>query len=248
MVAKKRLLSLPHDCVYLPEQTAQMEYEATTNLNIDYYSDMINQHWRRFGTTFFRPRCPSCRACEPIRVIVSKFKPNRSQKRTMNKLMQNGAWISVGEPHITPEKIDLYERHHLHHHEQKGWPFPNSWSIQSHLEVFSQLPYPTEEWSFYLKDKLYAVCYVDGLRDGLSGLYFYYDPDMRDMSPGTGIILAIIQQAVYRKLPYVYLGYLVKGCRSMEYKANFKPYEILGQDGVWREHEEDGKHSTTESD
>jgi leucyl-tRNA---protein transferase len=35
-------------------------------------------------------------------------------------------------------------------------------------------------------------------------------------------------------LPHLYLGYHVAGCRSLEYKANFRPNETLGVDGKWR--------------
>jgi arginine-tRNA-protein transferase len=44
----------------------------------------------------------------------------------------------------------------------------------------------------------------------------------------------MIDEAVRRGLPYVYLGYYVAGCASMEYKPRFVPNELRGEDGVWR--------------
>jgi arginine-tRNA-protein transferase len=44
----------------------------------------------------------------------------------------------------------------------------------------------------------------------------------------------MIKECARRGLPYAYLGYFVKGCRSMEYKGHFKPSEILYPDGTWR--------------
>ena len=35
-------------------------------------------------------------------------------------------------------------------------------------------------------------------------------------------------------IPSYYLGYWVSGCAAMQYKANFRPCEILHPDGVWR--------------
>ena len=49
---------------------------------------------------------------------------------------------------------------------------------------------------------------------------------------GTWMILSVIEQARLKKLPYVYLGYFVKGCRSMNYKKNYKPNEIMQIDGI----------------
>jgi len=75
---------------------------------------------------------------------------------------------------------------------------------------------------------------VDALPEGLSAIYFYYDPRERNRSPGTFNVLSILREAAARGLPHVYLGYYVEGCRSLEYKARFCPNEVLGEDGVWR--------------
>jgi arginyl-tRNA--protein-N-Asp/Glu arginylyltransferase len=37
------------------------------------------------------------------------------------------------------------------------------------------------------------------------------------------------------KIPYWYAGFWVHGCETMEYKTRFRPCEVLGTDGVWRE-------------
>jgi arginyl-tRNA--protein-N-Asp/Glu arginylyltransferase len=70
--------------------------------------------------------------------------------------------------------------------------------------------------------------------EGLSAIYFFYDPDERSRSPGTWNVLCLLEEAVRRGLPYVYLGYYVSGCQSMEYKPRFTPNEVRGEDGVWR--------------
>jgi arginine-tRNA-protein transferase len=76
---------------------------------------------------------------------------------------------------------------------------------------------------------------VDVLPAGLSAIYFYYDPDERRRSLGTWNVLNIIEAAARRGLPHVYLGYFVDGCRSMVYKSQFRPHQLLGPDGVWRD-------------
>jgi arginine-tRNA-protein transferase len=80
---------------------------------------------------------------------------------------------------------------------------------------------------------LIGVGYVDALPGGLSAIYFYYDPGERHRSLGTYNVLSILASARARNLPHVYLGYYVAGCRSLEYKARFRPNEVLTGGGTW---------------
>jgi arginine-tRNA-protein transferase len=93
--------------------------------------------------------------------------------------------------------------------------------------------FPTEEWCYDVGDRLVAVGYVDQLPDGLSAIYFFHDPGERHRSLGTFNVLALLAVARERRLPYVYLGYYVEGCRSLEYKGRFRPNEVLAPDGAW---------------
>jgi hypothetical protein len=40
--------------------------------------------------------------------------------------------------------------------------------------------------------------------------------------------------AAREAIPYYYLGYWVRDCATMAYKADFRPFELLCPDGVWR--------------
>lgn len=119
-----------------------------------------------------------------------------------------------------------------------------------------------EEWCYYLDDRLIGVGYVDflppvvdmqgkpgpegrlplaradtgePLDGGLSAIYFFYHPEERHRGLGVWNILSLIAEAKRRSLPYLYLGYFVKGCPSMAYKVNFEPNQLLGEDGQWRD-------------
>jgi arginine-tRNA-protein transferase len=94
-------------------------------------------------------------------------------------------------------------------------------------------PFPIEEWAYYLEDRLVAVGYVDVLPAALSAIYFYWDPNQRARSLGTFHVLSMIAAARQREVPYVYLGYYVAGCRSLEYKAKFRPNEVLRGNRKW---------------
>ncbi|MGH6993580.1 MAG: arginyltransferase, partial [Caulobacteraceae bacterium] len=80
---------------------------------------------------------------------------------------------------------------------------------------------------------LLACALVDELADGLSLVYSFFDPSQARRSLGSFIILDHVVQACLAGIPYLYLGYWVRGSEKMDYKARFSPIEILAPDG-WR--------------
>jgi arginine-tRNA-protein transferase len=78
---------------------------------------------------------------------------------------------------------------------------------------------------------LVAVALTDVLGDGLSMVYSFFDPDEGLRSLGTFMILDHIARARRMGLPYVYLGYWVRGSRKMDYKGRFLPQERLMAEG-----------------
>jgi arginine-tRNA-protein transferase len=195
--------------------------------------ERVRAGWRKYGHALFRPVCKNCNECQPIRVPVDRFEPNRSQRRTM--AANQDVVIEIGPARLDRDRFDLYMRHHEHHAITIGWPHPDVRTSISHLNSLSDNPFPIEEWCHYLNGDLVGVAYVDPLPDGLSAVYSFYAPDYSRRSLGTFMVLSIIERARQRGLPYVYLGYFVKGCRSMRYKSNFYPHELRGVDGVWRQ-------------
>ena len=70
-------------------------------------------------------------------------------------------------------------------------------------------------------------------RQQLSAVYTFYDPDLKGASLGTYNILWQIAQCTVNNLPYLYLGYWIRDCHKMAYKAGFRPIEGL-IDGQWQ--------------
>lgn len=222
----------PDRCGYLPDRRWQLRYEVVGQLTPAEYEDRLRQGWRRFGYALFKPDCPTCRACRSLRVDVARFRPNLSQKRAW-KANIDDVRVEIGTPAVSAEKLELYDRFHAFQTDFKGWPRHDPKDPVDYVESFVENPFPTEEWCFYLGGRLVGVGYVDRLPGGLSAIYFYYDPDERDRSLGTFNVLCVLRSAAERKLPHVYLGFYVEGCRSLEYKGRFRPNELLA-DGDWR--------------
>ncbi len=193
----------------------------------------MKEGWRRFGHTLFRPQCADCQACQSLRVAAARFQPNRSQRRAW-KVNQNEVALRIGPPRVTQQKLKLYDRYHAYQADAKGWPQHPAKDAVSYAESFVENPFVTEEWDYFVDNRLVGVGYVDVLRQGLSAIYFFYEPALRTRSLGTFNVLSILAEARRRRLAHVYLGYFVDGCASLAYKANFRPNEILSADGAWR--------------
>ena len=226
-------VSPPGSCGYLPDRTWQLQYEVVGQLDPGEYEERLREGWRRFGYAMFRTACPACRACRPLRVPVATFKPDRSQRRAW-KESHADVRINIGEPEATRDKLALYDKFHKFQHDLKGWPIHDTENASEYIESFVDNPFPVQEWTFHLGEKLVGVGFVDRLPQSLSAIYFYHDPDERDRSLGTLNVLSVIAAARTWGLPHVYLGFYVDGCRSLEYKGRFRPNEALDADGEWR--------------
>jgi leucyl-tRNA---protein transferase len=221
-------LSPPSACEYLPDQRWQLRYVVDPGLRAAEYMERLRGGWRRFGDAMFRPACPACRRCRSLRVPVATFTPSATQRRVWRKNREQLA-LRIGQPASSAEKRALLAKFHRFGHEEKGWPEDRNHDLRPFIEN----PFPTEEWCYYLGERLIAVGYVDALSGGLSAIYFYYDPGERHRSLGVFNVLSLMEAARTRGLPHVYLGYYVEGCRSLDYKARFKPNEVLGASDVW---------------
>lgn len=227
-----RFVGSTEPCGYLPDQQARLEYEHVASLSPEEYSQRLLDGWRRFGHTLFRPRCPSCSACQSLRVEVGGFRPSRSQRR-VSGANEGVVRLSIGAPELTPEKLGLYHRFHAYRSITRGW----SWHVEdpvSYHETFVVNPFATEEWLYALDGRLVGVGYVDALPVGLSAIYFSYEPAQKARGLGTWNVLCLIEEARRRGLPHVYLGYHVADCVSLAYKARFRPFELLEREQTWR--------------
>ena len=222
-------LTAPYPCSYLPEQSARSQV-ATPSFLIDasVYSELVQRGFRRSGTFTYRPRCDICHACVPVRIDVAEFSPDRTQRRALRRHGNLKASLHALED--TEEYFDLYQRYQAARHlegeaEQDSREQYRNFLLQSHVDsVLAE---------FREDGILRMVSIIDVLRDGLSSVYTFYEPDVTQASYGTYNVLWQVDLCRRLNLPYLYLGYWIKQSRKMAYKTNFKPLQGLVQ-GVWQ--------------
>lgn len=178
--------------------------------------------YRRSGQFVYRPHCEQCHACLSVRVNVAAYTPNRSQRRSWKKhhhLVAKQHELYFDEAHFA-----LYQRYQTARHaggslDQDNREQYQNFLLQSHVK--SRLI------TFRDASQLSMVSIIDELPDGLSSVYTFYDADIAQASLGTYNILWQIQLCRALDLNYLYLGYWIKEHKKMNYKANFRPLEIL---------------------
>ena len=219
-----------HACVYLPGRVAQFRAFASSAFDSDLYRQFMDANFRRSGEIFYQPVCPGCQACVQIRMPVARFEPGKSHRRVLRR--NQDLKVTFGLPQATDEKFAMYLRYNSARHSPKD-------EDRRAFEMFLyESPVETLEGEYRDESgKLLGVGICDFSRTSMSSVYFYFDPAESARGLGTYSALVEIELAKQIGLPYYYLGYWVAGSRSMEYKRRFKPYELLGVDGVWREPE-----------
>jgi arginyl-tRNA--protein-N-Asp/Glu arginylyltransferase len=230
----------PSPCPYIASESAQLEYRVPSKLDTKSLEQLIARGWRRFGNYVFRPQCTACRKCRPLRVVLEKFRPSKSQRRALKK--NEHVEVHVTRPQVTDEHVQLFNAYHRDMSDRRNWP-DNATSFQNYYESFigGQNEF-AREFQYRDDGRLIGVGIVDVMDEGLSSAYFYHDPAWRKLSPGTFSILTEIEWAKAQSLRYSYLGYWIRENQSMDYKARFGPHEILDtcvdtdEDPVWREH------------
>ncbi len=217
--------TLQSPCVYLAGKEMKMAYKYIKDCSLSLSTKLVQRGWRRFGHYYSRPACAGCDACESLRIDVDGFVFSKSVRRVIKK--NEGTRILVRKPSISQDHLDLYEKYHRYMEKEKGWEYyPVNMDSYADLYAkgFSSYGYEI----LYIRDqKLIGVDLVDFLEDGISSIYFYYDPDYRHLELGKYSLYKQIEMAKERLLSWIYLGYYVKECGSLNYKAQYKPHQIL---------------------
>jgi arginyl-tRNA--protein-N-Asp/Glu arginylyltransferase len=232
---------VPMRCPYLLQETARLPLRLPVRrLRHDEFAERLEKGDRRQGLLLYRPNCPTCSACEAIRIDVTTFEPSKTQRRVWRR---GDAAIEtyVGRPTVTAEKVALYNRHKVERALLIGNELVDP---DSYGQFLVETCTDSIEMSYRYNRRLIAVAIADRASNALSAVYCFYDPTYARLSPGTYSILKQIALCQAWGLRHLYLGLYVAGCGSMSYKARYLPHErLIG--GVWRHF---GKITGTRSD
>jgi len=226
----------PAPCPYLPGRTERKVFTELSGTHAAELNEALGRiGFRRSQGVAYRPSCTDCQACVSVRVVAGEFQPNGTQR----KLLKRNADLVVKacEPWTTEEQFQLLRRYLSARHPGGGMAEMDELDFADMVEQTPVTTFIVEyrEPSVNGKPgKLVGACLTDQQSDGLSMVYSFFDPDCEERQGlGTYIILDHIQRAHASRLPFVYLGYWVKGSARMQYKVRFQPIERLGPNG-WR--------------
>lgn len=213
----------PHPCSYKDsEQAATVFVDPDLVIDKALNSKLSDLGYRRSGAHLYRPDCDFCQACISCRVPVAEFQFNRSQRRILRR---NESLRMVESSDLTDEiAYGLYQRY-INQRHLDGDMFPAS--LEQYEAFIKTKMVDTRFFLCYEQDELLAVSVVDFLEQGLSAVYTFFDPDQSQRSLGNFAILWQINKCQELGLPYLFLGYWIKGCGKMEYKSKFRPLEML---------------------
>ncbi|WP_425418738.1 arginyltransferase [Oricola indica] len=237
-------LTSPSPCPYLDGEHERKVFTHLVGEKAAEMNDLLTQGgFRRSQNIAYRPACETCRACVSVRIVAGEFEPSRSMRRIMSV---NSDLIGVetrAEP--TSEQYSLFRRYLDSRHRTGGM---SEMTVLDYAMMVEDTHVPTRIIEYrkrgadsFLSGQgdgpLIAVALSDRMADGFSMVYSFFDPELKQRSLGSWMILDHIERARLEGLPHVYLGYWVEGSRKMEYKTRFRPQEHLTATG-WDRYED----------
>jgi len=236
-------------CPYLPDRN---ERKLFTHLTRDkppaLIDNLLKGGFRRSQNIAYTPYCDGCQACVSVRVLVDEFRPSKNMKRVVAANRDLEATRHPSRP--SSEQYSLFRDYIDVRHGDGGMAdmsvldyaqmvedtvvnsFVTELRPRQPLRVTGQVAGQAGAQEGHgSAGRLCGVALCDRLSDGISMVYSFYDVDQAERSLGSYIILEHIEFARSLGLPYVYLGYWIRGSRKMDYKTRFGPQEHLTANG-----------------
>lgn len=226
--------STPAPCPYLPGHVERRIFADVSGPSATERYELLSEAGFRRSLGFaYRPACPGCNACVPVRIPVRRFEQARGWRRV---LKANADLTVAREPaRATDEQYALFRRYQAARHGDGDMARMDAQDYRTMLEVGA-----IDSFVLSLRDeagRLVGACLTDRMLRGLSAVYSFFDPDQEARSLGSFMILKLIDEALATDREHVYLGFWIQNSRKMAYKSRFRPLEALGREG-WEVMEE----------
>ena len=217
-------------CVYLPGRRARQPLrQPIRRLTAAEFDTRLAAGDRRAGSLLYNQACPSCAACQAIRVDLRAFAPSRSQRRAQAK-GDAAVTVHLGPIVVDDTRLSLYRGHEQGRGlDQGGRPPIDALEYES---FFASSCVGGFEVRYLVGGELRGVAITDRGERALSAVYTFWDPAYAALSLGTYSILTQIALARAWELDWLYLGLAIQENRSMAYKLAFMPHERR-VDGAW---------------
>ena len=223
-------VTAPQDCPYLENNVERKLFTALYGSNSTRLNNSLSkQGFRRSQNVLYRPSCSNCNACMSARIPSIELKLSKSQKRIISK---NEDLIRViNSPLATDPQYELFKKYINKRHANGGMSDMDAEDFASMIEetnVESKLIEYHKQKNGTLE--LVSFSLIDILDDGISMVYSVFDPEFKERSLGTYMILDHNNLVIEMNLQFVYLGYWVEGSAKMDYKRRFRPLEVFTND------------------
>lgn len=222
-------LTSPSPCPYLPGREERKIFTFLGGEGASLVNSALSQRgFRRSQNIAYLPACDRCQACRPVRVPVATFEEKR-----WRRLLRRNKDITrhTVAPRTTSEQFSVLRGYLDARHADGGMA---DMTVLDYAAMVEQTPVDTLLIEYRDETgRLVACSLTDRLRDGLSMVYSFFDPDDAARSLGTYMIVDHVNYAASLGLSYIYLGYWIAGSPKMAYKRRFEPLEALGPEG-WK--------------
>ena len=224
----------PSPCPYLPGKQERKIFTELAGQHAGELNDALGRiGFRRSQSVAYRPSCAGCTACVSVRIVADEFVPNATQRKLLKR--HSDLEITACKPWATEEQFALLQRYLAARHPGGGMAAMDENDYADMVEQSPVSSYVIEYREPSVNGepgKLVGACITDQQADGLSMIYSFFDADEAGRAGlGNFIIMEHILRSRMAGLPYVYLGYWVKGSQRMAYKTRYRPIEVLGPNG-----------------
>ncbi len=213
-------------CGYLPgKQSVNAFANPHVDMDMATYGVLIRYGFRRSGNYVYRPHCPQCNECVPVRIPVRDYQLSRNDIRCLKR--NADLEIRRMPARFKEDHFDLYARYINSRHGDGSMSNPGK---QDYMRFLISAWADTEFIEYRLNNRVLAVSVCDVMDDSLSAVYTFFEPELSKRSLGHLAILDQIEQAQKRDMDFLYLGYWIADCTKMSYKSRYQPLQVFRQE------------------